>query len=67
MANEMKFDNVEKEGELNLGRAMMNGAPEDPQHELNLESFDQRIAQALWDTISPNAMIETKNRGDHVP
>lgn len=31
---------VGNDGENVLGRAMLNGAPNDPQHELNLDGFD---------------------------
>ena len=65
-AQETKVAATQKEGELNLGRAMGHGNPNDPTHELNLEAFDKNLVIALQDQAQVEEFDE-RNFTDHVP
>ena len=46
---------------------MLNGAPNDPQNEMNLEAFDTRLREALFDRNASTTLRDPRMTGDHVP
>ena len=62
----LKISQVCEEGQI-LNRAMANGK-NDPQYEINLENFDERLDDALLNLQKNNmVMNDPRIQGDHIP